>query len=78
MQKSIDLGCIEPRNSPYALPLVLLGMKEVGLRVCADYHTVNKDMIPDQFPMPRIDGLVDMVRCTQPKVFTCFEGISPG
>ena len=36
-------------------------------------YTMNKKMIPDRFSMPRIDELVDMVRYTQPKVFTCLD-----
>ena len=31
------------------------------------------DTVPDRFLMPRIDELVDMVGCTQPKVFTCLD-----
>ena len=36
MQKLMDIGCIEPSSSPYALPLVLVWKKEGGLRVCVD------------------------------------------
>ena len=43
MQKLMDLGCIEPSNGPYVSPLVLVRKKEGGLRVCVDYHNVNKD-----------------------------------
>ena len=73
MQKLMDIGCIEPSSSPYASPLVLVRKKEGGLRVCVDYRNVNKNTIPDRFPMPRIDELVDMVGRTQPRVFTCLD-----
>ena len=35
--------------------------KNGGLQVCVDYRNVNKDTVPDKYPMPRIDELVDMV-----------------
>jgi len=41
--------------------------------VCVDYCSVNKDMVPDCFPMPRIDKLVDMVGRTKPKVFSSLD-----
>ena len=70
MKKLTELGCIEPSNSPYTFVLVIVRKKSGGLQVCVDYRGVNKDTLPDHFPMSRIDGLVDMVGCTKPKVFS--------
>ena len=70
MQKLMDIGCIEPSNSSYASPLVLVCKKNGGLRVCVDYRNVNKDTVPDRYPMPRIDKLVDMVGHNRPTVFS--------
>ena len=69
MQKLMDIGCIEPSNSSYASPLVLVQKKKGGLCVCVDYRNVNKDTVPDRYSMPRIDELVDMVGHNQPTVF---------
>ena len=69
MQKLMDIGRIEPSNSSYASPLVLVCKKNGGLQVCVDYRNVNKDTVPDRYPMPRIDKLVDMVGRNQPTVF---------
>jgi len=41
--------------------------------VCVDYRSVNKDMVPDCSPMPRIEELVDMVGYTKPKVFLSLD-----
>ena len=73
MNKLMDIGCIEPSTSPHASPLVLVRKKNGGLRVCIDYRNVNKDTVPDKYPMPRIDELVDMVGRQQPTVFSSLD-----
>ena len=73
MRKLIDLGCIEASNSPYASALVLVRKKGGGLHVCVDYRSANKDTVPDCFPMPRIDELVEMVGRTKPRVFSSLD-----
>jgi len=61
MRKLTGLGCIEPSNSPYASALVLVRKKSCRLCVCVNYRSVNKDTVPEYFPMPRIVELVDIV-----------------
>ena len=53
--------CIEPCASPYSSPLVLVRKKMGGLRVCVDFRGLNQNTVADQYPIPRIDELVDMV-----------------
>ena len=69
----LDTGCIEPCVSPYSSALVLVRKKGGGLRVCVDYRGVNKDTIPDKYPIPRIDELIDMVGRNKPSVFTSLD-----
>ena len=45
-------GCIEESNSPYASALVLVRKKGGGLHVCVDYQALNRDTIPDKYPIP--------------------------
>ena len=54
-------GCIEQSTSPYASGLVLVRKKDGSLRVCVDYRGINKDTIPDCYPIPWIDDLIDTV-----------------
>ena len=54
-------GCIEASTSPYASGLVLVRKKDGGLQVCIDYRGINKDTIPDRYPIPHIDDLIDTV-----------------
>ena len=65
----LDTGCIEPCVSPYSSALVLVREKGGGLRVCVDYRGVNRDTIPDKYPIPRIDELIDMVGKNKPTVY---------
>ena len=44
-----------------------------GLRVCVDCRGINKDTIPDKYPIPRIDELIDMVGKHKPIVFTSLD-----
>ena len=73
VQMLMDIGCIEPSNSSYASPLVLVQKKNGALRVCVDYRNVNKDAVPVRYPMPKIDKLVAMVGCNQPTVFSSLD-----
>ena len=71
--KLLDTGCVEPSSSPYSSGLVLVHKKDGGLRVCVDYRGINKDTVPDCFPIPRIDDLIDMVGQCKGKVFTTLD-----
>ena len=73
LSKLLATGCIEPSHSPYASGLVLVRKKDGSLRVCVDYRRINKDTIPDCFPMPRIDDLIDLVGRCKGKVFTTLD-----
>lgn len=54
---------IEPTTSSYNSPIILVPKKsEDGnkkYRFCIDYRGVNKKLIPDKFPLPRIDDILD-------------------
>ena len=66
-------GCIEQSTSPYASGLVLVRKKDGTLRVCVDYRGINKDTIPDCYPIPRIDDLIDTVGRQKGKWFTTLD-----
>ncbi|KAJ1133223.1 hypothetical protein NDU88_011520 [Pleurodeles waltl] len=64
VQKMIDLGVIEPSESPCASQVVLVtkphskdGKKE--MRVCVDYRGLNQVSKTDGHPIPRVDELID-------------------
>ena len=52
-------GVIEPSNSEWAAPIVLVKKKDGTLRFCVDYRKLNAQSNVDPYPMPRVDELVD-------------------
>ena len=66
-------GCIEESNSPYTSALVLVRKKGGGLRICVDYRALNRDTVPDKYPIPRIDELIDRVGACKAKIFSALD-----
>lgn len=54
---------IEPSVSSYNSPLILVPKKSLNgeqkWRMCVDYRMLNKNLIGDKFPLPRIDDILD-------------------
>ena len=61
-------GFIRPSASPYGAPILFVPKKDGRWRMCIDYRALNKQTVRDQFPLPRIDSLLE--RLGQAKVFT--------
>jgi len=45
--------------SPFATSVLFVHKKEGTLRLCIDYCTLNKIIIKNRYPLPRIDELMD-------------------
>jgi len=48
----LDLGFIQPSNSPMASPIVCVAKKQGGVHIACDFRYVNSFTIGDAFPMP--------------------------
>ncbi|KAK4329210.1 hypothetical protein Pmani_000438 [Petrolisthes manimaculis] len=56
---------MEPSDSPWASPCVLVPKVDETDRLCTDYRAVNKVTISDSFPLPHLDDLLDTIGTSQ-------------
>jgi hypothetical protein len=64
-------GLIEPSTSPYGAPVLFVQKKDGSLRMCIDYRALNKITVRNQYPLPRIDDLMDQLQGA--RVFTSLD-----
>ena len=55
-------GYITPSTSPWGAPVLFVSKPDGSLRMAIDYRKLNKCAIPNRWPLPRIDDLLDKVK----------------
>jgi hypothetical protein len=68
LEEFLTKGYIKPSKSPYGAPVLFIHKKDGTLRMCVDYRALNKAMVKNRYPLPRIDDLFD--RLLGAKVFS--------
>ena len=58
LDRLLDLGKIEPSDSPWAAPVVMVPKKNGKYRMCVDYRKLNTVTKVDAFPMPTVDDIL--------------------
>ncbi|GFU69557.1 hypothetical protein TNCV_1351171 [Trichonephila clavipes] len=60
LQQSIIVEC----ESPYASHVVLIPKPNGCMRLCIDYWKLNAQIVPDSYPLPRMDDLLNEAKPT--------------
>ena len=72
--KMLRQGVVEPSQSPWASPVVLVKKKDGSTRFCVDYRRLNTVTQFDAYPLPRIDETIDSL--VGNKFFTALDLLS--
>ncbi|XP_035223898.1 uncharacterized protein LOC118196545 [Stegodyphus dumicola] len=59
VQRMLKEDVIQPSDSPWSSPVVLVKKKNGEWRFCVDYRKLNKVTKKDVYPLPRIDDALD-------------------
>ena len=57
LQEILDEGFVRPSVSPWGVPVLFVKKKDGTLRMCIDYRQINKVIVKNKYPLPRIEDL---------------------
>jgi hypothetical protein len=61
IKENLEKGYIRPSKSQYSSPFFFVGKKDGKLQPVVDYRKLNSFTVPDRYPLPLIQELVDKV-----------------
>ena len=67
----LEAGIISPSSSAWSSPIVIVPKRDNTIRVCIDYRQLNKTLVKDSYPLPRIDDIFATLGKT--KFFTSID-----
>ena len=62
LHELLDKGFIRPSTSPWGASVLVAKEKGKTLRLCIGYRLLNRVMIQNRYPLPRINDLFDQLR----------------
>ncbi len=61
IRENLEKGYIQPSHSQYSSPFFFVGKKDGKFQPVVDYRKLNSFTVPDRYPLPLIQELVDKV-----------------
>ncbi|GJX70903.1 putative reverse transcriptase domain-containing protein [Tanacetum coccineum] len=62
LQELSDKGFIRPSSSLWGASILFVKKKDGSFRICIDYRKLNKLIVKNRYPLPRIDDLFDQLQ----------------
>lgn len=62
LEELLQKGYIRPSVSPWGAPVLFVKKKDGTMRLCIDYREINKIIVRNRYPLPRIDDLFDQLK----------------
>ncbi len=58
----LQAGLVQKSTSPFGAPVLFVKKKDGTMRMCVDYRGLNKITVPNRYPLPRVDDLLDKLQ----------------
>ena len=65
LQELLDKGFIRPSTSSWGAPVLFSKKKDKTLRLCIDYQQLDRVMIKNRYPLPRIAYLFNQQKAAR-------------
>lgn len=62
IKEMLQDGIIRPSNSPWSSPIIMVKKKDNSWRFCVDFRRLNEVTKKDQYPLPRVDDLLNKLK----------------
>ena len=73
VNEMLEQGIIEPSNSIWHSPVVLVKKKDGTYRFAVDYRQLNKITVPIAHPLPRLESVFDAIGAANAQFFTSID-----